>query len=105
MADTIPQSSRRGRHLSAVNGMTEAIEAGRAAQEHHAEVTRLTVSYAAERPTLNRAGQLRLDQAELFLLSLDNEMLTADSLRSAYLLGLAESHLAGLIDLIRSVAA
>jgi hypothetical protein len=54
---------------------------------------------------LNRFGALRLDQAELFLLSLDNEMLTADSLRGAYLLGLAEVHLAGLIELIRAVTA
>jgi hypothetical protein len=55
------------------------------------------------KPALSRAGALRLDQAELFLLSLDNEMLTADSLRAAYLLGLAEVHLAGLIELIRAV--
>ena len=52
---------------------------------------------------LSPAGALRLDQAELFLLSLDTEMLTADSPRVAYLLGLAESHLAGLIELLRAV--
>ena len=44
-----------------------------------------------------------LDQAELFLLSLDAEMLTADGPRTAYLLGLAEGHLANLIDAVRSV--
>ena len=55
------------------------------------------------RPPLTRTGALRLDQAELFLLSLDNEMLTADSVRAAYLLGIAELHLAGLIELIRGV--
>jgi hypothetical protein len=58
---------------------------------------------APGRPVLSRAGALRLDQAELFLLSLDSEMLTADGLRPAYLLGIAELHLAGLIELIRSV--
>ena len=57
------------------------------------------------RPPLNRAAALRLDQAELFLLRLDNEMLTADSQRAAYLLGLAEAHLASMIELIRAVAA
>jgi hypothetical protein len=44
---------------------------------------------------------LDLDQAELFLLSLDMEMLTADGPRTAYLLGLAEGHLANLIERIR----
>jgi hypothetical protein len=58
-----------------------------------------------KRPALNRAAELRLDQAELFLLSLDTEMLTADNLRAAYLLGLAELHLAGMIEIVRSVAA
>ena len=57
------------------------------------------------RPALNRAAALRLDQAELFLLSLDNEMLTADTMRAAYLLGVAEIHLANMIELIRAVAA
>jgi hypothetical protein len=55
------------------------------------------------KPVLNRSAELRLDQAELFLLSLDTEMLTADGLRSAYLLGIAELHLAGLIEIVRSV--
>jgi hypothetical protein len=55
------------------------------------------------KPALNMARSLRLDQAELFLLSLDTEMLTADSLRAAYLLGLAEIQLAGLIELIHAV--
>ena len=54
---------------------------------------------------MSRAGALRLDQAELFLLSLDHEMLTADGLRPAYLPGLAELHLAGLIELLRAVTA
>lgn len=69
---------------------------------------RLAVSPATSEPPctrLNRAGALRLDQAELFLLSLDSEMLTADGPRAAYLLGLAESHLAGLIELLRAVTA
>jgi hypothetical protein len=42
-----------------------------------------------------------LEQAELFLLSLDMEMLAADGPRTAYLLGLAEGHLANLIERIR----
>jgi hypothetical protein len=50
------------------------------------------------------AAALDLDQAELFLLSLDSEMLTADGPRTAYLLGLAEGHLANLIQRIREVA-
>ena len=57
------------------------------------------------RPLLNRAASLRLDQAELFLLSLDTEMLSADAPRASYLLGLAESHLAGMIELVRAVSA
>ena len=45
-----------------------------------------------------------LEQAELFLLSLDAEMLTASGYRTAYLLGLAEGHLANLIERLREVA-
>ena len=55
-------------------------------------------------PVLNRAAALRLDQAELFLLSLDSEMLTADNMRSAYLVGLAETHLANMIEILRAVS-
>jgi hypothetical protein len=53
--------------------------------------------------TLGPGAALDLDQAELFLLSLDAEMLTADGPRTAYLLGLAEGHLANLIGAVRSV--
>jgi hypothetical protein len=53
---------------------------------------------------LSEAAALDLDQAELFLLSLDAEMLTADGPRAAYLLGLAEGHLANLIQRIREAA-
>ncbi len=60
---------------------------------------------APKRPALNRSASLRLDQAELFLLSLDTEMLTADSMRAAYLLGLAEAHLANIVEIVRAVAA
>lgn len=53
-------------------------------------------------PKLARAAQLDLDQAELFLLSLDGE-LRAEGPRTAYLLGLAEGHLANLIEIVRAV--
>jgi hypothetical protein len=43
-----------------------------------------------------------LDKAELFLLSLETEMAT-DGPRVAYLLGLAEGHLANLIQRLREV--
>jgi hypothetical protein len=49
------------------------------------------------------AAALDLEQAELFLLSLDAEMLTANGPRTAYLLGLAEGHLANLIERLRKV--
>ena len=52
---------------------------------------------------LGPGAALDLDQAELFLLSLDAEMLTAGGPRTAYLLGLAEGHLANLIDRLREV--
>jgi hypothetical protein len=50
---------------------------------------------------LSSSAAADLDQAELFLLSLDAEMLTADGPRTAYLLGLAEGHLANLIEALR----
>jgi hypothetical protein len=53
---------------------------------------------------LGPAAAADLEQAELFLLSLDSEMLTAEGPRTAYLLGLAEGHLANLIDRLREVA-
>jgi hypothetical protein len=53
---------------------------------------------------LSPGASADLDEAELFLLSLDAEMLTADVPRAAYLLGLAEGHLANLIQRIREVA-
>lgn len=56
---------------------------------------------AAARVPLLRAAQLDLDQAELFLLSLDGE-LRAEGPRTAYLLGLAEGHLANLIEIVRA---
>jgi hypothetical protein len=89
------QPAPEQRHLAAVGG-------------RHAATTRPAprpVPAPADKPALTRAAGLRLDQAELFLLSLDNEMLTADSLRAAYLLGLAEVHLAGMIELVRAVIA
>lgn len=57
----------------------------------------------SDRVALTRSAALDLDQAELFLLGLDTEMLTADAPRTAYLLGLAEGHLANLIQLVRAV--
>ena len=69
-------------------------------------VTRLHPERQAEpaRAPLSPSAALDLDQAELFLLSLDTEMLTADGPRAAYLLGLAEGHLANLIQRIREVS-
>lgn len=89
MSDTVPHRHARPRHLSLVR--PGSVRAPAAAAE------------PARKP-LSRPAALRLDQAELFLLSLDTEMLTADSLRAAYLLGIAELHLAGLIEIIRAVA-
>ncbi len=68
-------------------------------------VTRLHPERQAEpaKVALGPGAVLDLDQAELFLLSLDAEMLTADGPRTAYLLGLAEGHLANLIDRLREV--
>jgi len=67
-------------------------------------VTRIHAGRAAEpRPVLKAGAALELDQAELFLLSLDQEMTSADVPRAAYLLGLAEGHLANMIELVRAV--
>src|SRR5258708_6790597 len=57
----------------------------------------------SDRVALTRPAVLDIDQAELFLLSLDTEMLTAAAPRTAYLLGLAEGHLANLIEIVRGV--
>jgi hypothetical protein len=59
---------------------------------------------APAKVALSPGAALDLDQAELFLLSLDAEMLTAAGPRTAYLLGLAEGHLANLIERLREVA-
>jgi hypothetical protein len=56
-----------------------------------------------EPAALTLSASLDVDQAELFLLGLDTEMLTADAPRTAYLLGLAEGHLANLVELVRAV--
>lgn len=106
MSATTPQHQDRSRHLTAVGPIDDARDAMQDVSSTLADVTRLAVEYATVevKPTLNRAGALRLDQAELFLLSLDTEMLTADGLRAAYLLGLAEIHLGNLIELVRAVA-
>jgi hypothetical protein len=90
VSDIIPHRHARTRHLSVVR--TES-----------APTSAPTVAEPTRQP-LSRPAALRLDQAELFLLSLDSEMLTADSLRAAYLLGIAELHLAGLIEIVRAVA-
>jgi hypothetical protein len=45
-------------------------------------------------------GELALAKAELFLLAIDEEM-KADSPRSGYLLGVAECHLAEVIELVK----
>jgi hypothetical protein len=45
-----------------------------------------------------------LDQAELFLLSLDGEVSGASPARMSYLLGLAEGHLANMIELVRGLS-
>lgn len=52
---------------------------------------------------LGPAASLQLSQAELFLLSLDREVQPPNSVRAAYLLGLAESHLAGLCQMLRAL--
>jgi hypothetical protein len=69
------------------------------------EVSYLHPERSAEpaKVALSPAATSDLDQAELFLLSLDAEM-RADGPRTAYLLGLAEGHLANLIDRLREVA-
>lgn len=58
----------------------------------------------AGKVTLAPGAVLDVGQAEGFLLDLDAEMHTADGPRMAYLLGLAEGHLANLIDVIRAVS-
>jgi hypothetical protein len=68
-------------------------------------VTRLHPERQAEpaRAALAPHSATDLDQAELFLLSLDGEVNGADLPRMAYLLGLAEGHLANLTELVRSL--
>jgi hypothetical protein len=55
------------------------------------------------RPVMTVSAALDYGQAELFLLSLDGEMRAADGPRAAYLLGLAEGHLANMIELVRGL--
>jgi hypothetical protein len=53
------------------------------------------------RPALTPYAAADLDQAELFLLSLDAAVNGTDLPRMAYLLGLAEGHLANMTELVR----
>jgi len=97
MAPTIPQPPRPSRHLRVVDGMPPTAGSPRLTGASPPEPDPL-------RPVLSRTASLRLEQAECFLLSLDAEDLSAyGGLRAAYLLGLAELHLAGMIELIRLV--
>ena len=125
MQDRIPQPAQHSRHLAAVPDPPvtyRVVRDGQVVSEHasgyDAKQAALKLrgstgiarsdgarAFTGSRPLLNRAASLRLDQAELFLLSLDGEMLTADAPRASYLLGLAESHLAGMIELVRAVSA
>jgi hypothetical protein len=52
-------------------------------------------------PVLAGHAAADLEQAELFLLSLETEVAEAGAARMAYLLGLAEGHLANLIEAMR----
>jgi hypothetical protein len=69
-------------------------------------VTRLYPEREASpvRPALAPHAAADLDQAELFLLSLDTELLTASPARVAYLLGAAEGHIANLVELVRGIS-
>lgn len=61
-----------------------------------------TAAAGARPGELPAAASADLDQAELFLLSLERESLGGE-LRAAYLLGLAEAHLANLVEVLRQV--
>ncbi len=102
MAKTISRTGLRARHLAPVIDASE--DAGQTMAELTDAMQQLIIA-GLSRPRLNPAGALRFDQAELFLLSLDTEMLTADSPRASYLLGLAESHLANVVELLTAVVA
>jgi hypothetical protein len=69
-------------------------------------VTRLHPERRSEpaRPGLAPHAAADLDQAELFLLSLAAEVSSASPARMAYLLGLAEGHLANMIELVRGLS-
>jgi len=59
----------------------------------------------AARPVLKPHAALDLDQAELFLLELDTLARDVTTLpRAMYLLGLAEGHLANMIELVRGLS-
>lgn len=73
--------------------------AGRGAQD----VPAPSAPPGSPRPSLLAGARADLEQAELFLLSLERETARPD-LRAAYLLGLAEAHLANLIERLREVA-
>jgi hypothetical protein len=79
-----------------------AIVAPEGATEH--ELRPGITAASPARITLRRSAQIDLEQAELFLLSLEHETLGGEP-RAAYLLGLAEAHLANMLELIRAVAA
>lgn len=55
------------------------------------------------RSPLRPSAALDLDQAELFLLELDQRADGANLGRAMYLLGLAEGHLSNMIELVRAV--
>jgi hypothetical protein len=58
-----------------------------------------------ERAALTRSAELDVSQAEGFLLELDGRTQGADLPRAMYLLGLAEAHIANLVELVRGLTA
>jgi len=70
-------------------------------------IARLRLAHPGAPPArmpLNKAAVMCVDSAELFVVSLDGEELTADGgLRASYLLGLAEAHLTSLPAIPRAV--
>jgi hypothetical protein len=68
-------------------------------------IPHLRLAQPAEPPVclpLSQAAAIAVDSAELFAYSLDGENLTADGGRAAYLLGLAEAHIIGLVAILRA---
>jgi hypothetical protein len=90
MPKTIPQHSRRSRHLAAVPDAALSLPA---AQPH------------APKPSIGPHARLDIEQARQFVMELDVLTAGVDPLRAMFLLGRCVEHAQALLDVLDAVVA